>query len=308
MMCTTCGCGLPGDVAAGHDPHYRHGHGDPTAHAHSHGHAHNGADGHRHEHVQASADGRGHDHAPAPGVDQADGAARQRLISVERDILGRNDRLAAHNRDEFARRGIFALNLVSSPGSGKTTLLCRTLEALKERRSLAVIEGDQHTSNDAERIRATGIAAYQVNTGRGCHLDADMVRHAMDHLDLGGGSGLFIENVGNLVCPAEFDLGESARVVVLSVTEGDDKPLKYAPLFASADVLLLNKIDLLPYVDFDRERCLAHARRVRPGLRVFELSARTGEGMEAWVGWLEARLAEAAKPHAVSGLEAGGAD
>ena len=279
-MCTTCGCGLSsGDDVE--EPGLGHHHDHDPSHDHDHGHSHDHGPQHDHDH------GHSHDHAADHGPESA--AARRRLIQVEQDVLGRNNGIAALNRQDFAHRGIVALNFVSSPGSGKTTLLCRTIEALKTDAPITVIEGDQRTSNDAERIRSTGIPAYQVNTGKACHLDAAMVRHAIDHLGPAQRSFLFIENVGNLVCPAEFDLGEEARIVILSVTEGDDKPLKYAPIFAASDVLILNKIDLAPYVDFDIPRCIAHAREVRPDIEVFELSARTGEGMEAWIAWLRAR-------------------
>jgi hydrogenase nickel incorporation protein HypB len=221
-------------------------------------------------------------------VSPAPGSPQERILRVERDILGKNDRLARENRKAFAERGVFALNFVSSPGSGKTTLLVKTIERLRGRRPVAVIEGDQQTSNDAERIRAAGAPAVQINTGKGCHLDAEMVGHAFDSLEPPKGAALFIENVGNLVCPAAFDLGEAKRVVVLSTTEGDDKPLKYPDMFASADLMLVNKADLLPYVDFDVAVCVANARRVNPRLETLTVSARTGEGLDAFVDWIEA--------------------
>lgn len=186
----------------------------------------------------------------------------------------------------LADKGVFALNLVSSPGSGKTTLLCKTIEALAGRLPVAVIEGDQQTSNDADRIRATGAPAVQVNTGKGCHLDADMVAKACERLALADDSVLFIENVGNLVCPAAFDLGEAAKVAILSVTEGEDKPLKYPDMFAAAGLMILNKVDLLPHLDFDVEACIANARKVNPDIAVLKLSARSGEGMEDWLSWI----------------------
>ena len=205
---------------------------------------------------------------------------------VQEGILAKNDRFAAANRRLFADRGIFALNLVSSPGSGKTTILERTLRDLSGSLRCAVIEGDQQTDNDARRIAATGVPARQINTGAGCHLDAHMVGHAMEELPMDDLDILFIENVGNLVCPASFDLGEAHKVVVLSVTEGEDKPLKYPQMFHAADVMLLNKIDLLPYLDFDVEKCLEMARRVSPGIRIFQLSAKSGAGMAEWYEWL----------------------
>ena len=206
-------------------------------------------------------------------------------LPVEIDILAKNNYLAAANRRVLQERGIFALNLVSSPGSGKTTILERTLRDLSGSLRCAVIEGDQQTDNDARRIAATGVPARQINTGAGCHLDAHMVGHAMEELPLELDL-LFIENVGNLVCPASFDLGEAHKVVVLSVTEGEDKPLKYPQMFHAADVMLLNKIDLLPYLDFDVEKCLEMARRVSPGIRIFQLSAKSGAGMADWYDWL----------------------
>ena len=179
------------------------------------------------------------------------------------------------------------LNLVSSPGSGKTTLLTETLKRLHGTVPCAVIEGDQQTVNDAERIRATGTPAIQVNTGKGCHLDAQMIHDAMQRLPLEDNGILFIENVGNLVCPASFDLGERHKVAVLSVTEGEDKPLKYPHMFAAASVMLLNKVDLLPYLNFDLDACLASARAVNPDIEIMLVSATTGEGMDAWLAWLE---------------------
>lgn len=235
-----------------------------------------------------------------PGMSQA------RAIRLETDILGENDRVAAQNRAQFAAHGVTALNFVSSPGSGKTTLLCATIEALKTRAPglpVAVIEGDQQTSFDADRIRATGAPALQVNTGKGCHLDAPMVAEAFARLHRPDheSSLLFIENVGNLVCPAMWDLGEAAKVAILSVTEGEDKPLKYPDMFAASTLMLVNKIDLLPYLNFDVERCIAFARRVNPAIEVIRVSATTGEGMGDWLTWIESRL----KADAVAGLRAG---
>ena len=201
-----------------------------------------------------------------------------------------NDAYAAANRARLGALGAFALNLVSSPGSGKTTLLCRTIEALGKQ-PLAVIEGDQQTSNDADRIRATGAKAVQVNTGKGCHLDGHMIGHALDHLDLPRGALLFIENVGNLVCPAAFDLGEDAKVAILSVTEGEDKPLKYPDMFTAARLALLNKVDLAPHCDADLRRYEANLQRVNPDIGVIPVSARTGEGIGDWIAWLRDGLA-----------------
>lgn len=226
--------------------------------------------------------GRGPAGVSVSGMDQPT------LVKVERDILSKNDTIAAQNRAHFARHGWLVLNLLSSPGSGKTTLLVKTLEALGASVPAAVIEGDQETSADADRIRATGAPALQINTGKGCHLDAGMVAEATAKLHPPHGASLFIENVGNLVCPAGFDLGEAFRVVVASVTEGEDKPLKYPQMFAKADLVLINKIDLLPYLDFDIEALIDNARKVNPGVAVIRLSAQTGEGMDAWLRWIEA--------------------
>ncbi len=214
--------------------------------------------------------------------------SQARMVQIEQDILGKNNEYAAANRKRFAAQGILALNLVSSPGSGKTTLLTRTIDDLKDELPLAVIEGDQQTANDAERIRATGVPALQINTGKGCHLDAHMVGHALDSLAPADGGVLFIENVGNLVCPASFDLGEAHKVVILSVTEGEDKPLKYPDMFHAADLMLLNKVDLLPHLNFDVERCIDYARRVNPRIKVLQVSATSGAGMERWYQWLRA--------------------
>jgi hydrogenase nickel incorporation protein HypB len=204
--------------------------------------------------------------------------------------LSKNNLFAGRNRVSLAEKGVFATNLVSSPGSGKTTLLVRTIEMLGGQ-PLAVIEGDQQTSNDADRIRATGAAAIQVNTGKGCHLDGAMVETALARLPLADGALLFIENVGNLVCPAAFDLGEDAKVAILSVTEGEDKPLKYPDMFAAAGLAVLNKVDLAPYCDVDLDLYEANIRRVNPRIAVLRVSARTGAGMEAWIDWLRAGLA-----------------
>ena len=213
-------------------------------------------------------------------------------MQIEQDILARNNAYARENRELLAGRGIFALNLVSAPGSGKTTLLCKTLTML-DGLPVAVIEGDQQTSRDAERIRGTGAPAVQINTGKGCHLDAHGVGHAMARLALKDDSLLMIENVGNLVCPAAFDLGEAHKVVILSVTEGEDKPVKYPDMFRAASVMLLNKIDLLPHLDFDVDAALGFARRVNPQIRIIALSATSGEGMGEWLQFLRDGLASA---------------
>jgi len=212
-----------------------------------------------------------------------------RTVVLEQRVLGRNDGLAAQNRRELAARGIVAINLMSSPGSGKTTLLERTIADLAPQWPIGVLEGDQETLLDATRIRAAGAPVVQINTGAGCHLDAEMLRGGLAALEPAPGSLLFIENVGNLVCPALFDLGESGRVVVMSVTEGDDKPIKYPHMFRTADLVLINKVDLLPYVDFDQERCAGQVRALNPAAAVLPLSATRGEGLGAWYAWLQAR-------------------
>jgi hydrogenase nickel incorporation protein HypB len=207
-------------------------------------------------------------------------------ITLEQRVLAKNDLLAAGHREWLTDRNIVALNMMSSPGAGKTTLLERTIRELGGDRPVAVIEGDQETMLDADRIRATGCPVVQVNTGPGCHLDAEMIELALRHLVPPAGSLLFIENVGNLVCPALFDLGERSKVVVISVTEGTDKPLKYPYMFAAADLVLVNKIDLLPYVDFDLDRCSKYAESINPGVQVLPLSATTGEGVNSWYSWI----------------------
>lgn len=226
--------------------------------------------------------GRGPAHAHAPGLSQS------RMVQIEQDVLAKNDAYASENRRRLNDLGVLALNLVSSPGSGKTTLLTRTVELLKGSFPIAVIEGDQQTSRDSERIRATGVPTVQINTGKGCHLDAHMVGHALERVPLEEGTLLFIENVGNLVCPASFDLGENNKVAILAVTEGDDKPLKYPDMFAASDLMVVNKLDLLPYVDFDVQACMDYAGRVNPRAEVLQLSAQTGEGLDAWLAWLVA--------------------
>ncbi|MCZ4093263.1 hydrogenase nickel incorporation protein HypB [Sinorhizobium psoraleae] len=274
-MCTVCGCGTSAIDGQKHE-------GGDHAHAHDHDHAHHRAeDGSVHY-------GRGIAGVHVPGMSQ------ERIIQVERDVLSKNDAYAAENRRYFERNGIYALNFVSSPGSGKTSLLVRTINGLKDRLTISVVEGDQQTTNDALRIRKTGARAIQINTGKGCHLDAHMLGHAVEDLAPEPGSALFIENVGNLVCPAAFDLGEAHKVVVLSVTEGEDKPLKYPDMFAAADLMILNKADLLPHLDFNLGLCIANALRVNPRLQTLTVSSRSGEGMEAFYAWLEASFARRA--------------
>lgn len=284
-MCSVCGCN---EVSPDNHPHHEHSHSHPHHHPDSHPHRLSA-----HRHTVHGEDGGGHVHAHhhdhygagAAGL-SVPGFTQERLIEIERNILSRNDMDADANRRHLREQGVLALNLMSSPGAGKTTLLVETIRALAGELGIAVVEGDQETSNDAERIRACGVPAVQINTGRGCHLDAHMVGHALDELPLAAGSVVFIENVGNLVCPAAFDLGEAGKVVILSVTEGDDKPLKYPDMFATADLMLLNKTDLLPYVDFDPERAIELARRVNPEIAEIRLSARSGNGMTAWLDWV----------------------
>lgn len=304
-MCVVCGCADTGttDAVVEAPGHARsHTHGPEGDHSHAHDHVHD----HGHVHVDpGSGDlhfGAGEARVSVPGMSQS------RAIKLETDILGANNRIASQNRHHFESHGVTALNLVSSPGSGKTTLLCATIEALKSCEPslhVAVIEGDQQTSFDADRIRATGAPAVQINTGKGCHLDAPMVAQAFaqlhqhhdadhhDHSHADPRSLLFIENVGNLVCPAVWDLGEAAKVAILSVTEGEDKPLKYPDMFAASKLMILNKIDLLPHVQFDVQRCIELARRVNPSIEVLKLSATTGEGMDAWLNWLGYAMAPA---------------
>lgn len=271
-MCGTCGCGSddgkaviqnPKDINT-HDHEHHHGH----SHEHGHHHHHDGLHHHSHEHD--------HDH--------------HKTILVEQDILQQNDLMAARNKGYFEAKDIFALNLVSSPGSGKTSLLERTLGDLKHELDFYVIEGDQQTLNDANRIAALNIPVMQINTGKGCHLESDMVYDAVKRLEMKDHSVLMIENVGNLVCPSMFNLGESKRVVIISTTEGEDKPIKYPDMFHSSDICIINKIDLLPYLNIDIAKLKDYALKVNPGLKFFELSATTGAGMEAWYQWLKENL------------------
>ena len=295
-MCVTCGCSntdsvtitdaetgmqmpMMAQVGAGHAHEHvdaqgrmhRHSHDSDHVHDHDHEHSHD----HSHNHENAAAV-----HAQMHG----------KTIALEQQILAKNQLLAERNRGWLAGREILALNLVSSPGSGKTTLLERTIRDVGAELTISVIEGDQATVNDAERIRAAGARAIQINTGAGCHLEADMLGRALDELKPPPQSVVMIENVGNLVCPALFDLGERAKVVILSVTEGEDKPIKYPHMFKAAELMLLNKIDLLPHLRFDVARCVAYAHEVNPNIRVLQVSAQTGEGMDAWYGWLKAQV------------------
>lgn len=264
-MCVTCGCGGGDAQIDGHGMRYARPRRSAAAPA--------STPAFRPAH--GTLDAR---HAP--------GTSEAQILRIEQDILSDNDAQANANRERFRARGLFVLNFVSSPGSGKTTLLVDTIRRWGTKTPVAVVEGDQQTAFDAERIRATGATAVQINTGKGCHLDAKMVHDACHQLPANEGGILFIENVGNLVCPASFDLGEKYKVAILSVTEGEEKPLKYPDMFAAAQLMVINKIDLLPYVSFDVARCIENAKRVNPYIQVIQVSATTGEGMDAWLNWL----------------------
>ncbi len=338
-MCNVCGCGAGETTIDGkpveHGEHshcgHLHMHADSAAHSHdhtherdhlqatrmhyhlhedgtSHDHVHDHLHGHSHDHGHEHGDVHAHSHTDGslhyglgPAGAHAPGMSQSRMVRIEQDILSKNDSYANDNRSYLAEHGVFALNLVSSPGSGKTTLLVKTIEALNGAVKLAVIEGDQQTDNDAARIRATGARALQINTGKGCHLDAYMVGKAMTQLQLEDDSLLLIENVGNLVCPASFDLGEAHKVAILSVTEGEDKPLKYPDMFRAADLMLLNKCDLLPYLTFDADLAVANARRVNPHIKVIRTSATSGAGMDEWVEWIKAGSRNAISTRDISG-------
>ena len=266
-MCDNCGCGQPGENVTfrkpGENEEHTHSHGGVT-HSHTHG-----EDDHNHH----------HDHD----------FSRSREIVIEQNVLQKNDLLAERNRGYFEAKNIFTVNLVSSPGSGKTSLLEKTIRILKDKCSFYIIEGDQQTMLDANRIEKAGAPVIQINTGAGCHLDADMINKAVKSLEVKNDSILLIENVGNLVCPAMFDLGESQRVVIVSVTEGEDKPIKYPDMFQSSNICVINKTDLLPYVDFNVEKFKEYACQVNIDLNFFELSAKTEKGMEQWIQWLQER-------------------
>lgn len=330
-MCDTCGCGQPGDgvkiikPGGGKDTHthehqhnyshshphthegqehehehthsFSHEHETPGRHEtdhtdlhnHEHGHSHDHDHLHDHDHDNAHHHDHNHDHVHLHDDNHIHDEARR--LKIEQDVLGRNKLIAERNRGYFEALNIYTLNLVSSPGSGKTSLIERTIREMKGEFPLFIIEGDQQTMNDSERIYAAGAPVVQVNTGQGCHLDAEMVSRAIRVLDLTQGAILMIENVGNLVCPALFDLGEARRVVIMSVTEGEDKPVKYPYMFRSADLCILNKTDLLPYLDFDLSKAREYAGMVNPGLEIIELSVKSGEGMEQWYQWLNTKRA-----------------
>jgi len=274
-MCIDCGC------TSGSEQH---------PHEHEHGHEHTHASGERHSHPHDHSHGHGHGAAHDHQHGDHDHGER-RTLSIEEDVLAKNNRLARRNRAMFEHTGTLVLNLVSSPGSGKTSLLERTLADLKGKYGFAVLEGDQQTANDADRIAATGAPVVQINTGAGCHLDAHQVMHGVENFDLHATDVLMVENVGNLVCPASFDLGEDRKVAILSVTEGEDKPIKYPFMFRAAQVMIINKIDLLPYLKFDIEKCKTFARQINPDIRIFELSVHSGEGMQQWYDWLALHVA-----------------
>lgn len=303
-MCVTCGCGEgqttiqaagAGQAPTG-GPAHVHTHADGTTHAHSHEHgpAHGHVPSHAHESAHGHGHAQGHDHDHPHAHDLQVPGRDTQTIALEAAVLGKNQALAERNRGWLAGRGVLALNLMSSPGAGKTTLLERCIRDLQGQVSISVVEGDQATAFDAERIRATGAAAVQVNTGTGCHLEADMLARALALLQPAANSMVVVENVGNLVCPALFDLGEKARVVIFSVTEGEDKPLKYPHMFSTADVLLLSKIDLLPHLRVDLRLMTDNALRINPRLQIFAVSAYTGEGLDAWYAWLRGELATVA--------------
>ncbi len=327
-MCDTCGCTQPDDAVTirtpeevhdhshGHvhvhahqhegenDPQHDHPHSHVHDHAHAHDHLHAHSHGgqevhgedHHYDHDHAHAHVHTHDDAESPTQEEPHTHPHQhdhpgtRSITVETDILKKNNLRAERNRGYFEAKNIIALNLVSSPGSGKTSILERTIRELQDAFPLAVIEGDQQTMNDADRIRNAGAPVVQVNTGNGCHLDADMVHRAIQKLQPADASLLMIENVGNLVCPSLFDLGEAHRVVIMSVTEGEDKPLKYPNMFRSSQVCVINKIDLLPHLDYDLPKAREYALRVNHHLKFIEVSVRTGEGFDLWLEWLKSLI------------------
>lgn len=271
-MCGTCGCGSEENGVRILSPVEENGH-----HHHEHHHGHNGHDHHHHPHSDSHEHQHGHDHQHQ----------HKTVLEVEQDVLQQNEVMAARNRGYFEAKNVFTLNLVSSPGSGKTALLERTLEDLKKEIPFYVIEGDQQTLNDANRIAAIEIPVIQINTGRGCHLESEMVYEAVKQLNPKENSVLMIENVGNLVCPSMFNLGEAKRVVIVSTTEGVDKPLKYPDMFHTSDICIINKIDLLPYLEIDLEELKQNALKVNPGMQFFEISATKGDGMDAWYTWLK---------------------
>jgi len=303
-MCSECGCGSDQIKINGHkidlDHEHKQMHTHAHVHTHTHDHIHNGQnhshphqhihehmhDDHNHHHDRLHDWGEIHDHSHDQELDSYE--KKSRIVQLEQDLLAKNNKYAEQNRDKFKQQEIFVLNLVSSPGSGKTSLLVKTITELKKRdvSNISVIEGDQQTDNDANKIKETKVPVIQINTGKGCHLDAQMIDHTIEDLKPSPKSLLFIENVGNLVCPAAFDLGEDHKVVIYSVTEGEDKPLKYPDMFTAADMLLLNKIDLLDYLDFDIDQAIVNAKKVNPKIQIMKISAKTEQGFDQWINWL----------------------
>ncbi|MBW4562339.1 MAG: hydrogenase nickel incorporation protein HypB [Mojavia pulchra JT2-VF2] len=278
-MCVTCGCSDDAESKINNPE---------TGEVTHHHHTHTLADGTVITHF--------HSHEHHTEVSQIHAKIHNTTISLEQNILAKNNLLAAQNRGWFKGRNILALNLMSSPGAGKTTLLTRTINDLKAQIYISVIEGDQETTNDAQKIQETGCKVVQINTGTGCHLDASMIDRGLQQLNPPLNSVVMIENVGNLVCPALFDLGEQAKVVILSVTEGEDKPIKYPHMFRASEVMILTKIDLLPYVQFDLQKCIKYAQEVNPEIQIFQVSATTGTGLDSWYSWLSQKVADFQPP------------
>ena len=298
-MCRDCGCGLPGEEPIGVSAHHHHEHEHgPHSHSHEHEHEHEHGPGlhhgeeHAHAHSHPHSHTHSHSHEHGHTHDHEHSHPDRRTLELRQSILAKNERLAERNRGFFHARGLLTLNVLSSPGSGKTTLLRETIRVLQKKLKAGVIVGDLATDNDSERLRETGAPVVQITTGTVCHLEAEMVARAVNQLKLDGLELLIIENVGNLVCPASYDLGEDLRVVLLSVPEGEDKPLKYPPMFQSADVVIISKNDLAKACEYDRAAALANLKRVAPRSQIFETSAKTGQGMEAWCGYLQARQQE----------------
>lgn len=278
-MCSTCGCSSNENgitLTKMGENHHTHHHHDGHTHSHEH---HHGDHAHSHEHSHEHNHDHHHHHSHGTNI-----------VELEKDILHQNQLGAERNRGFFEALNIFAMNLVSSPGSGKTSLLEKTIADLKNEVEFSVIEGDQQTTNDAERIHALNVPVLQINTGKGCHLDSEMIAKSLKELKPKQNSILMIENVGNLVCPAMFDLGENQRVVIISTTEGEDKPLKYPDMFFTSNMCIINKIDLLPYLKFDVEKLKENAKKVNPNIQFFEVSATSGEGMEAWYEFLKSKI------------------
>lgn len=282
-MCTECGCGMPLD-RKNNGKSKKHGHSDANVHSHEHDHAHEHPHSHEHDHEHDHPHSHEHDHDHVH--EHPHSHEQPNLIEINQMILNKNSLQAERNRGFFRALGVTAINVLSSPGSGKTTLLTKTIKALAPERCGAVV-GDLETDNDAKRLRTTGAPVVQISTGTLCHLDADMMAQALEELNCKELDYMFIENVGNLVCPAIFDLGEDLRIAMLSVCEGEDKPLKYPPLFRFADAVVVSKMDLKEPCEFDQELALANLRKVNPKIEVFPLSAKNDEGMSEWIGYLQ---------------------